>query len=991
MSLFKPPSALKKDERGKTVNNHVLSPGTHLLVIALTMFGGTPGYADSTFRQAAAGRILALSSRTGYASIAATPTFIDNAAVSQMRFSDFSAMTPLGPATMVINTSDSGPGSLRQAIADANGNAGPDSIAFAIPKTDPGYNPLTGVWTIRPLSKLPDIVNDGTQINGLSQQGFAGDTNPGGPEIEIDGSLAGTYADGLVLHSSWNLIRGLTINRFGSNGIKILGPAVSANIIVNCHLGVTPSAAAGAGNAESGVWIFEASWNFIGFPDTALGNIIGGNGMAGVTIAGPTSQFNVVSVNCIGTDQKHEIDLGNQGDGVLFTDNACDNAISGFAFPLHVVIHNNRGAGIHVKGSGTVRNLLAAGSITRNRGLGILLEQDGNANMPAPTIKEADTHHVGGTAYPKSMIFLYRDPSGQGEEYFATAYADLYGNFSWTGPVKGPNVTAVAVDTLSGISVNNTSMFSAPFPLNGVYLVTTTHDAGMGSLRQALMSTNIHTGADTIRFAIPATDPGYSALTGVWTIKPASELPYINDGPLVVDGFSQAKFAGLETNPLGPEIELDGSSVTANSGFSIGVAGVDVLGLAINRFGRHGIVFSSVDGGRVAGCYVGTDPRGDLPAPNTGGILLYREARHIVIGSDGPMYPGNIISGNSTSGVNVMDSCSNNAIQGNIIGLDRTGTRKLGNIYGGVEITQNSYDNVVRKNRIGGNGQGVTLYQQSRGNLVEGNWIGCDTSRATDLGDVTHGVAIIESPDNTVRSNAIAFNGSSGVRVEGSSALRNVITRNSIWANVSSGIDNAGGGNAELVPPSGISLAGLTVSGKSATGDSVELFCDMQGQGKTFLGATKADLSGNWTVTLGSLPPLPHLTATARDKNGSTSEFSAPFVFTDVPVMQVVGIPKEYSLDQNYPNPFNPATLISFGIPARCFVNLQVFDLLGREVATVVREEMPAGYYSFSFPGFDRNLLIPGSGVYFYRLTVNAADGDPGVAFTRVRKMTLVR
>jgi len=73
--------------------------------------------------------------------------------------------------------------------------------------------------------------------------------------------------------------------------------------------------------------------------------------------------------------------------------------------------------------------------------------------------------------------------------------------------------------------------------------------------------------------------------------------------------------------------------------------------------------------------------------------------------------------------------------------------------------------------------------------------------------------------------------------------------------------------------------------------------------------------------------------------------------------------PKEFSLSQNYPNPFNPTTLISFQLPASGFVRLRVFDLLGKEVATLAEGERPAGSYQVSFDGSRLS-----SGIYLYRL-----------------------
>jgi len=79
----------------------------------------------------------------------------------------------------------------------------------------------------------------------------------------------------------------------------------------------------------------------------------------------------------------------------------------------------------------------------------------------------------------------------------------------------------------------------------------------------------------------------------------------------------------------------------------------------------------------------------------------------------------------------------------------------------------------------------------------------------------------------------------------------------------------------------------------------------------------------------------------------------------------VVGIaPKEFSLSQNYPNPFNPTTSIEFTVPSDGRVTLKVYDMLGREVTTLVDREVTAG--EFQQVTFDASKLA--SGVYFSRL-----------------------
>ena len=73
--------------------------------------------------------------------------------------------------------------------------------------------------------------------------------------------------------------------------------------------------------------------------------------------------------------------------------------------------------------------------------------------------------------------------------------------------------------------------------------------------------------------------------------------------------------------------------------------------------------------------------------------------------------------------------------------------------------------------------------------------------------------------------------------------------------------------------------------------------------------------------------------------------------------------PTHFSLQQNNPNPFNPSTAISFSLPSQLLLSLKVFDALGREVSTLVSEELPAGTYSKHWDA----AALP-SGIYFYRL-----------------------
>jgi hypothetical protein len=90
------------------------------------------------------------------------------------------------------------------------------------------------------------------------------------------------------------------------------------------------------------------------------------------------------------------------------------------------------------------------------------------------------------------------------------------------------------------------------------------------------------------------------------------------------------------------------------------------------------------------------------------------------------------------------------------------------------------------------------------------------------------------------------------------------------------------------------------------------------------------------------------------------------------------GIPADYSLEQNYPNPFNPVTTISFSIPKDGYVQLKVYDILGKEVSTLVNQEKEKGTYQIEF---DAGVLA--NGTYFYRIIAGE--------FAETKKMLLMK
>jgi flagellar hook assembly protein FlgD len=90
-----------------------------------------------------------------------------------------------------------------------------------------------------------------------------------------------------------------------------------------------------------------------------------------------------------------------------------------------------------------------------------------------------------------------------------------------------------------------------------------------------------------------------------------------------------------------------------------------------------------------------------------------------------------------------------------------------------------------------------------------------------------------------------------------------------------------------------------------------------------------------------------------------------------------------YSLSQNHPNPFNPSTTIEYTVPSRTHVQLEIYNILGELVATLIDEIKSAGTYRVTWHGRDRDDNPAASGIYMYRLITDD--------FTQSRKMVLMK
>ncbi len=114
------------------------------------------------------------------------------------------------------------------------------------------------------------------------------------------------------------------------------------------------------------------------------------------------------------------------------------------------------------------------------------------------------------------------------------------------------------------------------------------------------------------------------------------------------------------------------------------------------------------------------------------------------------------------------------------------------------------------------------------------------------------------------------------------------------------------------------------------------------------------------------------------EKANALDNVSYDAIITDIKDDENVAIPKEFRLGQNYPNPFNPTTKIQFQLPEANYVTLKIYDILGREVATLINDNMTAGAHEITF-----NASRLTSGVYIYTLRTSN--------FFSSKKMTLIK
>jgi hypothetical protein len=351
----------------------------------------------------------------------------------------------------------------------------------------------------------------------------------------------------------------------------------------------------------------------------------------------------------------------------------------------------------------------------------------------------------------------------------------------------------------------------------------------------------------------------------------------------------------------------------------------------------------------VMGNYIGTDISGARPLGNSeGGVVIIDGPCGNIVGGTGPG-EGNLISGNQTAVMIAGSDANHNAVIGNLIGTDASGTSALGN-HTGISLYTGTFSRIER-NLISGNlGSGISLGDQNSlilGNLIgtdisgtqalgngigiglggqhilvggttalerntiadnhvgidvntagaEYNWIagnviGTDATGTLPLGNREMGVRMRDyAAHNFIQGNTIAFNRGEWWKVGGVYVERspyNSIRRNSIYSNIGVGIVLDQGGNQMLPAPVILAVTETNVSGTACPGCTVEIFSDIEDEGQFYEGTVIADASCNFIFNKDSPLIGLHVTATATDQEGNTSEFSVTQVVLKLVYLPVV-------------------------------------------------------------------------------------------------------
>ena len=839
-------------------------------------------------------------------------------------------------ATFTVTTrADSGAGSLRQAILDADTNPEPNNIIFQISGTPP--------FTITPLLALPAVGNP-TIIDGTTQNGFTS-----APVIELSGASAGANVIGLQLLSGFSTVRGLAINRFSAQGIVLNGPS---NVIQGNYIGTDVTGKMVRGNASYGIGV-NSSGNLIGGTNAGNGNVISGGNDTGIYIyntSANTIQGNLIGVTAAGTNA-----LGNVNNGVVL-DKSSGNWIGGTNSGARNVVAGNGQSGIYLNGSAATGNVIQGNYIGTDSS-GSLMVSNADDGI---TINGAPGNTIGGATAGGGNVISGNGFAGVSINSGGASNNLVWGNLIGTGAAGktalGNKNAGVAVSAAAGNQLGGTN--------------TAAGNVISGNTQDGILLTDGATGnlieGNLIGLSAAGTNAIPNGFNGIALSGAGSNL--IGGGAVgarnVISGNAKngVDILGLSDSGnvvLGNYIGLDvtGHKTVANTlagvriqGCSNVVGGVTTgSGNVISGNGQQGVCLvgtnGNVTGNMIQGNLIGLDVTGANSLGNgDAGVGIISAANNQVGGTT--TGTRNVLSANGGEGIFLIDAgTTNNVVQGNYIGTDATGMTEHGNVYEGITVqdaitTQIGGTAPGAGNLISANNNRGILLANASGNVLQGNFIGIKADGSTALGNLNHGVDITAGSSNNIvggtaagAGNVLAFaqifngNGYCGVRVR-TGAFNNLISGNSIFSNAALGIDldptsggTSAGTNAIVGCESGV-VAGAANAGQnfpvlanaySGSGTRIRGTLDSSpgkmyllqffaspagdssgyGEGQVFLGQTNLTLkaamcSSNFTVFLPvSVPANWVVTATATSPANNTSEFSAWVPVVSVPLLQL--------------------------------------------------------------------------------------------------------
>ena len=235
-----------------------------------------------------------------------------------------------GVTYTVTSSNDSGAGSLRDAITQANSNPGADVIAFSIPGSGPHVILLN--------SELPHI-SEQLFIDGYSEPDYSYK-----PVISLNGTTAGAGVDGLTVDSDLCSIVGLSIVGFSNNGIQIND---DNTFIEGCYIGLSMDGSTAIPNGNDGVSINNSSGIQIGGTDFLKRNFISGNSNSGIHIEGSGSFSIEIKTSAIGLNESGMSAVPNVL-GIEVEDNANDILIGSLVPHEGNIISGNNSQGISI-------------------------------------------------------------------------------------------------------------------------------------------------------------------------------------------------------------------------------------------------------------------------------------------------------------------------------------------------------------------------------------------------------------------------------------------------------------------------------------------------------------------------------------------------------------------------------------------------------------------------------------------------------------------